>query len=269
MKLILVLAIVGILAIGTAATATVASDIVLHDNTLPNSTVKINPYTQDGAYSWTVELQNQLARNSYWYRIGGASVATPLSALTVDHISSSATDATVYYTSANLDISVLYSLVGGDSGSGSSDLYQTVTITNKTSSSMAFHLFEYVNYNICETPLGDTATRISSTNINQTQGGTTGMIGVNSIPSYWEMGDATALFNKLNTQSFTNLANAASPSTGDVAFAFQWDKSIATHGAMQVSQDMGITGAVPEPSSFVALIGALGALLPALRRRRH
>jgi hypothetical protein len=259
----LVAILVGILGISTCAQARPAG-ITLHDTAYPNSTVSIDPYSQLGIHNWTVDLYNQMTQSAYWYRIGGAGVASPVSSLSVDHIDKSDTDATVFYTGTNFDLQIGYSL-----GPGGADLSQSIMITNKTNSAMTFHLFEYVNFDLNGTALGETATHVTSSFTNQTEGTTEGQLNGVSIPAHWEIGDASTLLNKLNTGSFTNLADATSSYTGDAAFALQWDRYIAAYGASPIGQDLLVQGAaVPEPSSAMALIGALG-LIPALRRRRR
>lgn len=265
---LIVAVLVGIIGISTSALA-IAPPITLTDPAGANSTVKIDPYSQAGVYDWTVELFNQLSQSSYWYRIGNTGTASAVSALSLDHIDQfDPTTATAYYKGASIDVQVNYSLTGADPGSGTSDLAQTISVTNKTSSTMSFHLFQYVDFDLNGTAPTEIATRTDSSHVKQTDGTTQAQVGV-SIPSHWEIGDAATLLNKLSTTSFTNLADSASPYTGDAAFAFQWDWSIAKSGSKSMSEDMLTTGApVPEPSSAIALIGALG-LIPALRRRRH
>lgn len=264
---ILAAILVAVLGIGTCALAEVASPVTLTDG---NSLVSIGPYSESGIYDWTVELSNHMAQSSYWYRIGGAGIAAPVSSLTFDYAEVSATEATLYYTGDSFDMSILYSLYGGEVGSGASDLYQSVMITNKTGSAMTFHLFEYVNFDLNGNPAGETATQTSSSSVSQSEGTSVGELNAVSIPSHWEIGDAAALLAKLNNDSFENLSDAVSPYTGDAALILQWDKYIAAYGtAAPIGQDMLISGApVPEPSSIMALMGALG-LIPALRRRRR
>jgi hypothetical protein len=187
----------------------------------------------------------------------------------VDHVEAYGAEATIYYTGADFDLQLLYSIDGAEPGSGTSDLSQMIMIQNKTGANMTLHLFQYINYDLNATPAAEIATHVADTDIIQTEGDTYAQ--VNPIaPSFWEMGDATALLNKLNTESFGNLSNAASSYTGDAAFILQWDRFMTGHAsANPINGDLQVVGApVPEPSSIITLIGALG-FVPALLRRRR
>lgn len=269
LKIKLVIAIlVGIMgiALGTAAAA---ADISLYDPDLPNSRVNIN--TQTGITGWIVELRNQMPENSYWYRIGQTGVASPLSALDVSE-THSATVATVAYTCADFEIDITYSLTGGDIGCGTSDLYQSVKVINKRQSSLDFNLFEYVNFDLNGTAPLETAAHTDSSHIDQNEGATwaqLGVMGTKTTPSHWEIGNAGTLRDKISAASDVVLSDSQSPYTGDTGFAAQWFRTLDKGGSFMFGQDLLVGDVnVPEPSSMMALIGALG-LFPALRRRRH
>ena len=56
---------------------------------------------------------------------------------------------TLSYTGANgLDASVQYTLQGAGTGSTTSGLGETITLTNATSASMPLHFYEYTNFEI-------------------------------------------------------------------------------------------------------------------------
>lgn len=256
--------------VATACAQVTADPVVLTDYLGPNSTVIIDPYSQAGVYNWLIDGTNHMAQNAYWFRIGGAGVASPISSIgpvTIDQ--SLDMQATVLYSGATFDFEVTYALMGSDAGSGTSDLAQTVVLTNKTGSPLDLHVFEYVNMDLNGTAAGETATLNSPGVVTQTEGATQGQLTANNTPSFWEIGDASTLFNKLNASSFSNLANTASPYNGDAAFAFQWDLSMGANGSTSISQDNLVQGGVvPEPSSVMVLVGALG-LLPLRRRSRR
>ncbi len=267
-KTTLVLAIlILMLGFGTAAVASLPP-INLSDG---NSSVTIDPYSPSGVFEWTVELTNHMAQSSYWYRIGGEGIAAPLSALSIDHIDQSSTEAMVFYSGTDFSLQILYSLTGGDPGSGTSDIAETVMVTNKTGSAMSFHLFEYVNLNLLGTADGQTVAFDSdSASVFHSKGTTIAQLSSIPGPNYWEIGEATALLNKLNNESFGDLSNVTTSHSGDAAFALQWSRVISAYGTSgAIGQDLLLEGApVPEPGSLVALLSGLG-LIPALKRRRH
>jgi hypothetical protein len=243
-----------------------ASTFELTDFLGPNSSVNVNPDTQAGVYQWLVDGQNQMTQNSYWYRIGSTGPASPISSISsITTIPGMDFETEVLYSASAFDFDITYSLMGADPGSGTSDLSQTMVITNKTASPLALHLFEYVNMDLNGTALGDSATMDTTSALVQTGETKQGLLTVNPIPNAWELGAPSTLLSKLNSSSPFALANNASYS-GDVACIFQWDMSIAANGgSLSMSQDNGI---LPEPTSAVALVSMLG-LLPLIRRKRR
>ncbi|MGQ9663645.1 MAG: hypothetical protein ACUVWX_15145 [Kiritimatiellia bacterium] len=236
-----------------------------------NSIVKINPWSAMGAFDWEVDNHDQLTQQWYWYRIGSAqeySIDT-IAAPVVTQLAPFAL--TVDYFGAAFDLQVLYLLTGGPLGCGASDLAETVTITNKTAGSLDFHLFEYSNFDLAGTPNDDIGTLVDPSHINQQDGSvllTQALMGVNPIPQRWEINNVPILLCKLGDGVPTVLANATSPTVGDVEFAFQWDFTIGPMGTAIISKDKYISGVVPEPSSLVACCGLMGLLFARVRRRR-
>src|SRR5215831_17891253 len=86
-----------------------------------NSSISIDSGTQAGMNNWTVDGQNQLNQQWFWYRIGSsgpeASIDT-IGAPVLNLLSPSVLTAT--YMNAQFKVSILYSLVGGAVGSGAS-----------------------------------------------------------------------------------------------------------------------------------------------------
>ncbi len=122
-----------------------------------NSSVSINVGSQTGMYNWTVDGQNQLNQQWFWYRIGNSGPAA-----SIDTISSptasllTAGILSTTYANARFSVNVLYSLVGGAPGSGASDLSEQILIHNLTGSTLSFDFFQYADFNLGGTPNNDT-----------------------------------------------------------------------------------------------------------------
>ena len=269
-----VLSLLGALVLGACAQAT--APLTLTHPFGPNSTVRIDPYSQTGLYDWVVENTDQVAQDWYWYRIGSAGTAQSIDAIgnvTINQEASSL--ATVTFDGAAFSLSVQYSLYGGDWGSGTSDLSETVTVTNKTNGTLDFHLFEYSNHDLNGTAGNDTAWLENSTHVDQRDGAfasNTSQVGVNLAPDRWEISTAPTLVNKLNNVAFGDLSNSVTPLTGDVSYALQWNLPIAAGGSLQISKDRLVRGArppeVPEPSGLPVVLSTLGCFVMMRRRSK-
>ena len=76
----------------------------------------------------------------------------------------------VLYSNASVDLTVRYSLTGGADGSGNSTIAEVMRIKNKTTAPMVFHLFEYTDLNLNNTPDDDTAALLNATTVGQWDG---------------------------------------------------------------------------------------------------
>jgi hypothetical protein len=235
-----------------------------------NSVTHFDTGSQLGQYDWTVDGVNQLAQQWFWYRIGGVaehSVDT-LQPGAVP-VQSDPASFNVTYTGAQLQIKTTYTLTGGTLGSGTSDLAETIKITNITSGPLQVHFFQYVDFDLNNDPNGDTvqwtdphavlqtkgATRLAET-VDTTNGASSFHREVNIFPN---------TLNSLNDGFPTTLSDNLGPlGPADVTWAFQWDYlSIPAGSSVIISKDKNLI--VPEPATIGLLVMA-GALM--LRRRR-
>jgi hypothetical protein len=243
-----------------------------------NSSVSIDSGTQAGMNNWTVDGQNQLSQQWFWYRIGSsgpeASIDT-ISAPVLNLLSPSVLTAT--YMNSQFKVNVLYSLVGGAVGSGVSDVTEQISIQNLTGSSLSFHFFQYADFNLGGTPSNDSASATRAgrgyNGVDQTDGFCHISENVDTVVSQSanevQVATDNSLLMSLNNTTPTMLNNYTSAS-GNIKWALEWDKNIAAGGTMIISKDMNISGVipvnVPEPS-LLSLFG-VAVISHSIRRYR-
>lgn len=238
-----------------------------------NSSVVVNTSTDQGMNNWTVDGQQQLFVQWFWYRAGSIGGEAPINTLPiVSESQTSASTLNVKYSNGQFSIETTYSLLGGSAGSGSSDMGEQVKIKNLTSAPLDFHFFQYTDFDLGGAGAGDSVqlgqnlqglfnealqikdnVRFSDTVVTP---------GAN----HGEAGVFPATLIKLNDGSPTTLTDAAGPVVGDATWAFQWDKVIAAGGTLIISIDKNIYVApVPEPTALSLV--PLGLLLMGLAKR--
>ena len=237
-----------------------------------NSTVTIDPATQAGMYNWVVDNQSQLNQQWFWYRIGSsgpeASIDT-ISAPTLSLLSPGVLSTT--YANSQLQVSILYSLVGGSTGSGVSDISEQISIRNISGGSLGFHFFQYADFDLGTSANNDSATADRAgrgyNSIVQSDGFCRVSENVDTVVSQnaneAQVATDNSLLASLNNMTPT-LLNDCSSAHGNVKWALEWDKTITAGGTLIISKDMNIEGVVPEPSTL-CLVGA--ALLTFAFRR--
>lgn len=245
-----------------------------------NTSFSVDAHSQAGAFSWQVDGTEHLFQEWFWYRVGAVGRERSIDSLTF--LSHTATDndadagfdrLVIRYSHTQFFLDVEYNLSGGSSGSGVSAVTETVTITNRRPSSIAFHLFEYSNFDLTESAGDDTATLVNPSTITQTDqyGVSSTVTVVNPTPDYYEIAAVPTTLASLNNNTPTTLSDTA-PSVGpaDVAFAFQWDEIILPGSTFVITKEKAIEGSVPgvpEPASLL-LVGSGLIGLRCWRRRQ-
>jgi hypothetical protein len=233
-----------------------------------NSVAQIDPQTQGGLFSWTVDGVDHLFQEWFWIRSGN----NPEVSLDTAWVSEVPTPNTLVSTFNNglWNIVVTYALDGGAGGSRVSKMSETIVITNVSGGVIDdLHFFEYTDFDLNETSGSDTGYLIGPNSIGQSDSGT--LAAVAALPGFdrWEIGLFPSIISSLNDGLPTTLANAASPLSGDVTFAMQWDlPSLADGANFTISKEKTIQS-IPEPTSLALLAGLLGLVaagLPACRR---
>jgi hypothetical protein len=240
-----------------------------------NSSVTIKADGNYGMSDWTVDCVPQLYRQWFWYRkgnVGGEKTINQLDLVSAEQTSAS-TLTTLYKKHNQFTIEVSYTLLGGAEGSGSSTIGEQIKITNLSDNLLDFHFFQYVDFDLGGSNLGDTV------QLGQNISGLFDSAYQNKGSSYFadeivspgaqhgEAGLYPSIFNKLTDSSPTTLNGNTGPITGDATWAFQWDASIPVGGSFSIAlnKSVYITN-IPEPSAL-ALIPVALAFLGIARRR--
>ena len=232
-----------------------------------NSTAQFDLGTQAGQFNWVVDQTPQLAQQWFWYRVGDlpeASFDTIGAPVVIQPIPSflSAT----YTMPGSFTAPLSLFLSGGQLGSGTADIAETIRINNISGSPLDFHLFQYVNFDLNGTPQGDTVHFLAPNTVEQSEGSTIlSETVITPSASHREAALSPQTLLALNDGAATTLNDFDGPlGPDDVTWAFQWDVTIATSGTLIVSKDKQIR--IPEPMTLLLLV--LGATAIARRSRR-
>jgi hypothetical protein len=241
-----------------------------------NSSASFNLTSEEGVNDWTVDGANQLHQQWFWFREGNNSeqpinvLSAPRAKISDSNWNPGDDTLSVRYQSQDLRIDVMHVLTGGEPGSGKSDLAETITITNTSNTAKDFHFFQYVDMNLLGAP-GDTSLTLSgdpspNTATQRDGNSTVGETVVTPRPSRYEAGIASVILAKLQDNLPTDLANTTSASSGDLAWAFQWDIHLAPGGTYQISKDKNLS--VPEPGvcALLSVAALMGLGLTRLRK---
>ncbi|HUU10700.1 MAG TPA: PEP-CTERM sorting domain-containing protein [Phycisphaerae bacterium] len=258
--------------------ATVQADasIMLRD---ANSIAQFDLASARGLHSWTVDGNEYMYQQWFWYRLGANGPESSIDTLTLDgtpvltdmnHDPDNYVD-TLYarYVGEGFRVELWFILAGGAVGSGVSDLGEIIRITNTGSQNLDFHFFQYADFN-----LSDNNDTLEITGGNDTIAGNTAhqtapdvMVAetvVTPRPSRHQVGLDGEILALLDNAGPTVLDNDRGPVTGDAAWGFQWDRVIRPGGTVLISKDKNIT---PEPATL-ALMGG-GAIVALVARRRR
>jgi hypothetical protein len=266
-----------ILAAGVSATAVKAQIIGLHDG---NSTASVNLGSQAGMYSWTINGQNQLNQQWFWYRVDGDPTGQhSIDTLTLSSYLANANSLNATYTLGNsFNVNLAYTLSGGLAGGNdfSSDITENITINNLSSSPLSFHFYQYSDFALAGSVGGESA------QIFQSGGFFTKANVVKALNQVAETIDQPLAneaeaditpntLNRLNSGAPYTLNNTVfqgPDATHDATWTLEWDFTIGGLGSVDVLKDKRLSVAsVPEPGMVVFLSVGLGVL--ALRRSRR
>ncbi|MGA2032512.1 MAG: PEP-CTERM sorting domain-containing protein [Thermoguttaceae bacterium] len=248
-----------------------AEMITLQDS---DSAVVINPLSANLLSNWSIAGTNYLNQQGFWYLLGNSGLAQPLSALTFTSISLDTSEAglhdgaTLYYgTAGGLQATVKYSLLGGDPGSGSSNLAEQVKLSNSSANPMTVRLFQYTDADLSADD--DTVTVTPSEALQSSSAAVLDSVVTGPLTGY-EAGLTTispTTLQRIETIAALTLNNATGPLVGDATWAYQWDATLQPNHSITLGQNNSLN-LVPEPGSLSLLAGAAIALGVVCLRRR-
>jgi hypothetical protein len=247
-----------------------SGDVLLQD---ANSSAIFNSDT--GQVSWVVDGVQNLFDQSFYFRrstdtreyrvddsnlgLGGffASDTNPF----IDNRND--TFAALYTDGAGLEIETTFTLRGGTNGSNTSSISELISISNNSNQSMTISMFQFVDMDLGG-DFGDDWAAVVEANVVQ-QWDDSNFVSetvATPVPTLFQVDNQLNLINALEDDAITNLDGTASAGPTDIAWAFQWDITIAAGQSFLISIEKNI---VPAPGS-VALLAFAGVV--STRRRR-
>jgi hypothetical protein len=243
-----------------------------------NSSIALNGQT---AGSWLVNGTNQLNLEEFFFRIGNSGGQSPITSPTMTQLfdtNGNGLNDTVKYTygtTTGFQVVATYSLTGGQTGSGASDVTESLKITNVGMISQTYHLFEYTNFNLDNSTTGQTVTITGGNTATDVGDGVDAQTVVSPKPSEFEASNTAASPDLLTHISSTTtpytLKDVASAAAGDGEWAFEWDLTIACGSTAVINIDKDLSAlqvaVVPEPTpSVIAMLGLGGLFMMRPRR---
>jgi hypothetical protein len=237
-----------------------------------NSTAGFN---DQGQISWIVDGVEQLFDQQFYFRRSTDTREYVLGDGGLGNIGSFVTDTNpfrddradafgnLYADGQGLEIETVFTLRGGNAGSGRADLAESITIRNTGLQSISLSFFQYVDFDLGGDSSDDTGWIVNGNTVRQEDAEfSVAEVVVTPAPHRWSVGNYPDLVDALNDDDIDNLDNN-SHAEGDIAWGFQWNITIAAGQSFIISKDKSI---VPAPGAL-ALLG-LSAGLVAPRRRR-
>jgi hypothetical protein len=232
-----------------------------------------------GLYSWQVDGVEHITQQWFWFRAGTTGPEqpidslTPVQSVTLDVDGTPGQDALMLRyrdAAATYEVSVRYTLTGGEANSGVASLEEVIRVVNLTDNPLDFSMFQYVDFDLNGTSDDDTVS-LSGTPINTalqldalTEISETVVTPPPSRYEVSEFGSPGGIEARLADGVATSLNNTLGPVTNaDATWAFEWDFRLNPRGSYLISKNKSLRGAVavPEPSSTMLLsIGAVFVL---------
>jgi hypothetical protein len=250
-----------------------------------NSTVSIAPVAGPipaGMFNWSIAGQNQLNQQWFWFRIDNMApynVNRTIDFLGFPQINlyDGTRGVRTLYGATNSPVTILidYHLTGVSALK--SDIAESIVVSNTTASSLQFHFFQYADFNLGGSALGDSGviSQNGFTGLYNVADQTDGSIAFQETVATPGADRAsvhmppTTILSLLGTP--TNLDNSIGlTGSGNISYAFEWngsglgDVTLDPGEVLVISKDKFLQ--IPEPS-VVALI-SIGTVAWFARKRR-
>ncbi|MCX5671993.1 MAG: hypothetical protein NTU94_11805 [Planctomycetota bacterium] len=154
----LVLALAAVALVLSAGYAGAGPTASLYD---ANSVALFDPLSPAGLYSWEVDGRQYISQQWFWWRTGASGPEKPVDAATLDvptgmpRLSDANGDGVndmlfcrYLDKGGTFKIELTFLLIGGQMGSGTSDMAETIKICNTSALPIDFHFFQYVDFNL-------------------------------------------------------------------------------------------------------------------------
>ncbi len=236
-----------------------------------NSVLAMDPYTQKGIYSWEIDGTEVMYQQWFWFRAGSDTREYAVDDINLDAtVTTAGSRARATYLDQDFQISIRFTLTGGDPGSNISDLWEHISITNNSAESLPFTFFQYSNLGFSQ---GHDTVQFTSEGTVRQSGLTNGMFFIDETVVdtddlvHHEAGVYPFTLNRLNDSSVTAL-NDSNSAAGNVTWAFQWERVLAPGASMLIDKNISVWDpVVPEPGAIYLLAGCVGWYLVAHRLR--
>jgi hypothetical protein len=243
-----------------------------------NSSAKVNVGNQSGMFNWSVDNINVLNQQWFWLGIGNSAPMSidQISAANVSQPSANLLD-TTYTSAAHYSVGIEYLLTGSTPGTGSSDMGESITLSNGVASTQVFHFYEYSDFNLGPlqvVQLGKNLQgrfNLADVEDNSNPSLVTKLSETVATPgaNHGEAELAGVTLAKLNNGVLPVTLNDSATTAGpgpDTTWAFEWDISIAPGQEYLISKDKAVQITfVPEPT--IAALALLGFGVFGLRKR--
>jgi len=245
-----------------------------------NSSVSVDFNSQAGMNQWTINGQNQLAQQWFWYRVGSDSGQFSIDTIGTPMVNTAGNSIHAIYTGASFGIDLIYTLVGSSPGQWTSDVTENISIYNLSGAPLDFHFYQYSDFALAGSAGGEQSKIFINNDNFFTKANVTKAANQLSetidqpLANEGEANLGNNTLTSLNSGSaYTLNGNTfAGPDDNlDATWALQWDFTLGEVGSetdtANVIKDKKLSvEPIPEPTSLSVGVLALGAFI--LRRRK-
>lgn len=235
-----------------------------------DSAVTIDTGSSAGVTDWTVGGVDHLNQQWFWYRVGSSGPESSID--TISAVATSSTGAnklTTTYANSTISVKTAFTLLAPNNGTAT--MSEIITVMNTSGVSQDYHFYQYSDFDLGGVAGGQSVQFYdngSGINYLVIQTGAAGsLVETASAPTATarevQAGVAGGTLFGLTDGSATTLNNTLSAGPDNVAYAYEWDVTLAPGTSLQISKLL----SVPEPSSLALIASGMMALIWLQRRR--